>query len=359
MDVLNPISNRRGMALLITLTVITLLVVTTMELNRRARATVIATAAVRDRHRLSEILASSVHAAMAMLVDDKKNGDADSIQEDWADPEKVQIVMQSIPFNEGKVEVSISDELSRIQVNALVKFPDSHTFNDKQVELWDRFLKLAFLVYEHPDEINPTTTIINSLKDWLDSGDDEAITGLSGAESDYYQDLDPPYSIRNGPLTHLNEFLLVKGVTPELFYGTDELPGISDFLTVSGMTDEGVNITYEGKININTADVPVLMALLPEENRDLAGAISDFRIAKSDDTFTHNISTGIDWYKQVPGAGDIELDPELITNKSDFFKIEAAASLNNVNMTATVIVRRVSEGESGQIRCRILSWELN
>ena len=171
--------------------------------------------------------------------------------------------------------------------------------------------------------------------------------------------MDPPYSIRNGPLTHLNEFLLVKGVTPELFYGTDELPGISDFLTVSGMTEQGVDFTYEGKININTAEVPVLMALLPEENMDLATAISDYRIAKSDDTFTNNISTGIDWYKQVPGAGDIELDPAQITNKSDFFRIEAAASLNGVNMTATVLVRRVAEGESGQIRCHILSWELS
>ncbi len=202
------------MALLITLAVITLLVVTTMELNRRARATVISTAAVRDRHRLSEMLASGVNVAMAMLVEDKKNTTADSIQEDWADPEKVKSLLESIPFDEGKLEVSISDELSRIQVNALVKFPDSHTFNEKQVGLWDRFLKLAFLAYEPPDEIDPANTIINSLKDWLDSGDDDAITGLTGAESDYYLDLDPPYSIRNGPLTHLNELLLVKGSYP-------------------------------------------------------------------------------------------------------------------------------------------------
>ena len=356
----NPIRNRQGMALLITLAVITLLVVTTIELNRRARATVIATAAVRDRHRLSEILASGINVAMAMLVEDKKNTDADSIQEDWADPEMVKSMLESIPFDEGKLEVGISDELGRIQVNALVQFPDSHTFNEKQVVLWNRFLSLVFLVYEHPDEIDPVNTIINSLKDWLDSGDDDAITGLSGAESDYYRDLAPPYSIRNGPLTHLNEFLLVKGVTPEMFYGTEDLQGISSFLSVSGMTEvRGVDFTYEGKININTADVPVLMALLPEENRDLASAISDFRLAKSGDIYNHDLSGGIDWYKQVPGAGDIELDPALITNQSDFFKIEAAASLNGVRMTANVVVNRKTEAESGLIRCHILSWELS
>ncbi len=355
----DAIHNRRGMALLITLAVVTLLVATTMELNRRARATVVSTAAVRDRHRLSEILASGVHLAMAVLTEDKKNSTADSIQEDWADPEKVKGLLAVIPFDEGQLEVSISDELSRIQINALVKFPDSHTFNEKQVGLWDRFLKLAFLAYEHPDEIDPANTIINSLKDWLDSGDDEAITGLTGAESDYYADLAPPYAIRNGPLTHLNELLLVKGVTPELFHGTADLPGISSFLTVSGMTDVGgTDATYEGRININTAEVPVLMALLPEENRDLAMAIADYRTAKSGDLFTNDLSAGADWYKQVPGAGDIDLDSELITNQSDFFRIEASASLNGVTMSVTAVVKRETDGESGQTRCRILSWEL-
>ncbi len=47
--------------------------------------------------------------------------------------------------------------------------------------------------------------IINSLKDWLDSGDDDAITGLSGAESDYYEGLEPPYSCKNGPMDNLGE----------------------------------------------------------------------------------------------------------------------------------------------------------
>jgi len=61
------------------------------------------------------------------------------------------------------------------------------------------------------------SAIINSIKDWLDSGDDDAITGLSGAESAYYQDLDPPYPCRNGPFPHLGELALLKGVTAELF----------------------------------------------------------------------------------------------------------------------------------------------
>jgi len=353
---LRPINNKRGMALLITLAVITLLVATTVELNRQARATVFSSAAVRDRHRLAEMVASGVNAAMAMLVEDKKNTTADSMQEDWADPDKVNSMLEAIPFEDGKLEVKISDERSRIQVNALVNFPEGHEFNENQRQLWERLLRMAFLAYEHPDETDPVNTIINSLKDWLDAGDDDAITGLSGAESDYYRDLDPPISIRNGPLTHIKELLQVKGITPELFYGTDELPGLSGYLTVDGMSDQGGNFTFDGKININTAEIPVLMALLPEENQDLALAISEFRLAKTSDTYNHDLS-GSNWYKQVPGAGDIDLDSSLITNQSDFFRIEAAASLNGVSLAATVIVHRETESETGLIYCRVLSWE--
>ncbi|MFZ0241714.1 MAG: general secretion pathway protein GspK [Desulfobacterales bacterium] len=355
---LRPVNNQRGMALLITLAVTTLLVTATVELNRQARATIFSSAAVRDRHRLSEMVASGVNAAMAMLVEDKKNTTVDSLQEDWADPAKVNSVLETLAFDGGTLEVKISDERSRIQVNALVKFPEGREFNEKQRQLWERLLKLAFLAYEHPDETDPVNTIINSLKDWLDSGDDDAITGLSGAESDYYRDLDPPVAIRNGPFTLLKELLPVKGITPELFYGTSEVPGLAPYLTVGGMTDDGGNFTFTGKININTAEMPVLAALLPEENQDLALPISEFRLEKTSETFNHDLS-GANWYKQVPGAGDIEFDSNLITTQSDLFRIEAAASLNGVSLTATVVVHRETEPETGQIVCRVLSWEQN
>jgi hypothetical protein len=98
------------------------------------------------------------------------------------------------------------------------------------------------------------------------------------------------------------------------------------------------------------------MALLPEENQALSLAISEFRLAKSSDTFNHDLS-GSNWYKQVPGAGDIDLDSSLITNQSDLFRIEAAASLNGVGLATTVIVHRETESETGRIHCRVLSWE--
>ena len=150
---------------------------------------------------------------------------------------------------------------------------------------------------------------------------------------------------------------MVKGVSRELYQGAGELLGISSYLTVHGIIEkDNQSFTYDGKININTAELPVLTALLPEENQDLAQAIFDYRIEKSGSVYTHDLS-GKTWYKQVPGAGDITINPELITTQSDFFKIETSAVLHDMKMSVTVVVHRSAEPETGKYFCRVLSWE--
>lgn len=353
----NLIVNKRGMAILITLTIIALLIVTTLELNRQARSAVLSAATTRDRITLSEMTSSAVNLAMAMLVKDKEVSTIDSVQEDWADTEKIKELLNDVAFEEGSLTLSISDELGRIQVNALVEYPDVQNFNQPQRFLMDRFFRLALSSNGTTEDIDPATTILNSMKDWLDSGDDDAITGLSGAESDYYEDLDPPYRCKNGMITHLSELILIKGIIPEVYYGSEDTPGISKYVTVNGMTDGGGStIKFSGKININTAELPVLTALLPEENQDLAQAIFDYRLEKSGSVYTRDLSRKT-WYKQVPGAGSIDINPKLITKKSDIFKIETSAMLYDMKMSVTVVVHRLADPETGKFFCRVLSWE--
>ena len=43
----------------------------------------------------------------------------------------------------------------------------------------------------------------------------------NGAESDYYSGLSPGYRCKNGPLDSIEELLLVRGVTPDLLFGSD------------------------------------------------------------------------------------------------------------------------------------------
>jgi len=347
--------NERGIALLVTLAIITILITVALELNRKVRSAVIVTAATRDRHTLLHMASSGIHAAMALLVKDKTASKTDSIQEVWADSEKMVELVGSILFEDGSVTVNISDELGKISVNAIVEKPYHHEPNNRQLFLWERFLIHHISQDTSLEEIEPRS-IINSLKDWLDAGDDDAITGLSGAESDYYQDLDPPYSCRNGPIPHLDELVKVKGITLELLYGVGEKPGISDFLTVHGMADSGEKrFAYEGKININTAEVPVLAALLPLEYGDLAQRIYDFRQEKSGSIYLHDLTQPA-WYRDIPGFSDIEIDPELITTSSDLFRIESVAILHEIKMTVTAVVQREKEKKTGRWRCRVLRW---
>jgi general secretion pathway protein K len=353
---LKIISEQRGIALLITLSITTILVTAALEYNRRARFAVMSTAAIRDQLTLGQMAAAGVHAAMALLVKDKSESNVDSLQENWANPEKIEEILQEIAFEDGKLTVVITDELGRIQINALVDFPDSRQFKQSQVMLWDRFLRQMGNEEEMKEDSDPVA-IINSIKDWLDSGDDDATSGLSGAESSYYEDLEPPYASRNSPIPDVHELLLIKGITPQLLYGSAKKAGIAPYLTVYGMSaGEGTTFTWPGRININTADLPVLVALLPPESGDLAQLLYDYRqeIAAANDL--HDFSNP-QWYKNVPGFSEVSIDPALITTASDIFRIESAAELNRIKSTVTAIIQRVQSDQSGKWTCRILSWQ--
>lgn len=80
-------------------------------------------------------------------------------------------------------------------------------------------------------------TIVDSIFDWRDTDD---LHMLNGAEDDYYQSLDRGYSSKDGPFELPEELLLVKGITPGIFYGfkTDDkgktFDGAGKYFTVYG-----------------------------------------------------------------------------------------------------------------------------
>jgi general secretion pathway protein K len=353
---------RRGVALLITLSVTTILVAAGLEFNRRARHDLVAAAAARDHLTMSAMASAGVHIGMAILAKDKTDNDNDTPLDDWGDPEKVELVLREFPFEDGRLSLAISDELGKIQVNALVSGPNGNQFNETQRTLWERFLQYVAdrkeLKLDLKNDSEPAA-IINSLKDWLDSGDNDAITGLSGAETPYYESRKPPYPARNGPILDLNELRLVKGITPELFDGTAEIPGIAHYLTPYGMAPgEGTSVSFPGRINVTTAELPVLFALIPGENKQLAETLDEMR---------RDIASGkqkVDlknpnWLNQLPGLADIKLDPKLITTSSDLFRIEATAVLHEAETTVTAVVQRVQAPRMGKWTCRVLSWQVN
>jgi general secretion pathway protein K len=351
------LNNNRGIALLLVISVTTILIATALEYNRRARFTVLTTAAARDQLTLSQMGSSGIHAAMALLAKDRAESNIDSLQEDWANPDKIKELLNDISFEEGEISVTISDEMGLIQINALVKFPDSRNFNEPHRQMLERYLNFMKDATEETPEDSQPPAIINSLKDWLDSGDDDAITGLSGAESPYYQDLSPSYSSRNGPMSDIHDLLRVKGITPDIFYGNAEKPGLSQVLTVHGMQPgAGTEFKFSGKINVNTAELPVLVALMPSENPELAMAFYELRQQAVTDKEAPDFSNP-NWYKNIAGLGDLNLDTKMLTTASDIFRIISEAKVNDSVLTTTAVVERQKNDKSGKWTCKILSWD--
>jgi DNA uptake protein ComE-like DNA-binding protein len=63
-----------------------------------------------------------------------------------------------------------------------------------------------------------TAAIAAAIIDWRDSNEEPEADGI---ERSYYAAKVHPYTIRNVPFKTVRELLLVRGVTPELFYGED------------------------------------------------------------------------------------------------------------------------------------------
>ncbi len=130
-------------------------------------------------------------------------------------------------------------------------------------------------------------TIIASIQDWIDRDDS---THVNGAESEYYQGLNPPYFAKNGPIDDLTELLFVKGVTPDIYWGPNSTNHPSRvFQTAStlktgvvpnapstaGLVDIFTPIS-SGRINLNTASVTTLQ-MIPGIDANMASAIVHMR----------------------------------------------------------------------------------
>jgi general secretion pathway protein K len=91
--------------------------------------------------------------------------------------------------------------------------------------------------------------IVDSILDWIDTDDRHRPNGV---ENDYYQSLPNPYKAKNGRLDTLEELLLIKGMSPDILFGTKEQKGLIHFVTIYSSTRS---------VNINAAPREVLMAM--------------------------------------------------------------------------------------------------
>lgn len=171
------------------------------------------------------------------------------------------------------IRYGVSDESGKINLNALIQR------DSKGDQVYDLLLGLP----------NMTANVAASIADWLDS---DSLPREDGGENDYYSTLSSPYRCKNGPLDSLEELLLVKGVTPELLFGSDRnrnglldpdeaegggALGWSAYLTIYSR-EQNVDADGQARIYLNGDDLNDLYEkLLAEVGQDMANFILLYR----------------------------------------------------------------------------------
>jgi general secretion pathway protein K len=101
--------------------------------------------------------------------------------------------------------------------------------------------------------------VVDAILDWRDSDD---LHRLHGAEDEYYMKLSQPYHVKNGPFDSVDELLMVRGITRELFYGVRDRGLGRDDVPVIPLRDVFSVFNRSANINVRTAPVAVLRVVL-------------------------------------------------------------------------------------------------
>jgi len=169
---------------------------------------------------------AAIKRAQAVLEDDTNSFDA--LNEFWSIgrySDDGESVFNEAELGNGVYSIDMADEERKININTASQ------------DVLERLFRIA-----GGAEIDDAHIIASSIVDWRDT-DSNALAG--GAEDSFYKQLEIPYECKDGNFQVLEELLLVRGMTDEIFLK------VKDLITVYG----------EGKVNINTAGRQTLYAL--------------------------------------------------------------------------------------------------
>jgi general secretion pathway protein K len=253
--IFSPARNGDGVALIMVLWVMTILCVIVLEFSFAMRTEVHITKNFQEELQLYALAEGGIQRGIAELVnknDPKIQQMRKNLNPYELPPDKREWLTDGrdylLSFDQGTCEVRIIGEGGKANINLV---PET---------LLRNILNNLGVTVEFRD------VVVDSILDWLDADD---LYRANGAENDYYRSLKEPYDCKNGPLDSVEELLLIKGVTPVMFYGkklaekgdggakVDQI-GLKDIFSIYAPGDQ---------IDINSASYPVLRGVLgiPEE----------------------------------------------------------------------------------------------
>ena len=225
------LNNKNGIALFVVLWMVALLAVIVGEFCHAMRTEINITRNFKESAEGYYIALAGINRAVAeLLIREHSKPEVLPPEEETAETDerewRVGATISPVNFGTGEYKVIITNESGKININKA---------NKKMLLM----LLNAFDIDENEKDV-----ITDSILDWRDKND---LHHLNGAEDDYYLSLDPPYECKDADFDAVEELLLVKGVTEEIFYG-----GLESMVTIYSETD---------KININAASEKMLLSI--------------------------------------------------------------------------------------------------
>ncbi len=330
--------DERGMALLLTLLTTVILSVVVLEFNYLMRVHATLSGNLADDLRAEAAAVAGVETAMAVLLNDvvadsERGSFSDTLEEDWAGG--IQFEIRS-----STVTAAVTDEMSKLNLNRLIeRSADEFGIENTNMRMLESVRRLFVSL-----EIDPN--FVDAIVDWIDENSEEE---PFGAESVYYESLDPPIRCKNGPLDSIEELLFLEEFDERVLYGEEDTPGLAEFVTVAG--DEN------GRVNINTASEQVIAAVVNSESQ--ASMITDMREAEP-------FESAEDMAARLP---DLTLSERFATH-SEFFLVSSEGlvfpggsrgegePIRRVRLTALLKRVRADEGEeSDYFSIETARWE--
>lgn len=226
-------TSRRGIALLVVLWVTALLTVTVFSFSVLTRAEGQGTVAFREGLEKRLLAEAGIERGILEMAHRAVHR-SQAVVREGLEPWSLDGTAYAVAMGRGGFTVRLSDETGKISLNGLT---------DASGIILRNLLVRQGAAPEEAD------IVVDSILDWKD-GDD--LHRLHGAEAGYYRSLARPYGARNADFETLEELILVRGVTPEMLYGTGGRRGLIHLLTVHDKS---------GRISLQTAPREVLGAL--------------------------------------------------------------------------------------------------
>jgi general secretion pathway protein K len=183
--------------------------------------------------------------------------------------------------------------------------------------------------------------------------------GAAGGEDGYYASLPQPYLPRHGPLHTLGELLLVRGVTPDVFFGDDTSPGLADLVTVESTsmnTDASGNRRTGLNEFRNWSEEKFRQSIMEK----LAGVVTMYEVGEIYRGYKELVDAGTEYTSLGQLATAAGLDYETIARLVDLLDADSGLWVQgkvNVNTAPPAVLAALPGGSAGLAEA-IAAWRM-